>query len=369
MYMQLQITKTNYDSSEIGDYLKDFEKSLLEYAATQARQNAGINKPIILDEFNAYIKNYDEISCQQKINQNQAEFLPISGMVVAKRIQEEGDKKERELLGLLHDQNHNLGQLEANKKANTPDLKKRFWAKVAVVVVSVMAIFEGVINYSALRNGSFSIWSALSIAISLTIALAFTTHIVADFIKCSDTRKQLFMRIAIVLIPAFILFFALASLRISGQNATAALSYQTGASKTPTATHTSPIAVALISFFIYALALLVSVRYAKNKKEKEQAKAYDKSCSELSIVENDISKLKKDIESVKTDTKQKVATALATWELAHIRERHIISTSQKALEVYAATNLRHRTDGICPPFFSTLPECHFITFFQSSKTD
>lgn len=355
-------------SPDTGEDIKQFEKEILGYSETQGRQNAGNNKPMVLDEFKGYILNHVQISVQQKINENQSQFLPISGMVVAKQVQEAGDKKAQEITGAINDEGHKLGELEKAKKTATPPVKKKVWQRVATLVVIVMSILEGIINYGALRNGSFSIAAAFSVALALTVALAFTTHIVAEFIKYSTTRKQLIFRSSIVLLPAFALFLFLGKLRADGQQTLDTLSYQTGANTEAPPPHTSALAIAFISFFIYALALLISVRYAKGKEEKEREARYDKACRELEEVQDRIAALDKEKETVIKETKSKVETALATYEYALARERHLEVIAKKALEIYSATNLRHRTDGVCPPFFSTLPECTFTRFFHQTNT-
>jgi hypothetical protein len=355
-------------SPDTGEDIKQFEKELLGYSETQGRQNAGLNKPGTLDEFKGYILNHVQITVQEMMEKNQTQFLPICGMVIAKQVQEARDKKVQEIRGLINDEGHKLREQEKAKKTATPPVKKKAWQKVAILVVIVMSVLEGVINYGALRNGSFSIPAALAVACALTIALTFTTHILAEFIKHSIGRKQLIIRSSIVLVPAFALFLFLGKLRADGQQTLDTLSYQTGGATVAPPPHTSALAIAFISFFIYALALLISVKYAKSKEEKERQARYDKACRELEEVENRIAALEKEKETVLRETKSKVEIALATYEYALARERHLESIAKKALETYAAINLRHRTDGVCPPFFSTLPECTFTRFFHQTNT-
>lgn len=360
--MQQSTTITRL-SPDTGKDLEAFEKELATYAEIQGRHNAAINKPGILDEFNALFKNHCEIRVQEKINQNQADFLPISGMVVAKQVQEAGDRKAREIAGQINEEEHALKALLDRKKETTPDLKRRMWRKVATIIVAVIAILEGAINYGALRNGGFSKGAAFSVAFALTLGLALTMHIVADFIKRSTPRRQLFIRTSLVLGPAFLLFLVLGKLRADGQATAATLTYQTGAAQEQS-TSSSPLAIALISFFIYGFALLVSVRYARDKNEKAEDVAYERACREHDEVAEKINRLRIEKEQVEMETKQKVRTALETWELALARERHLESIAKKALETYAASNLRHRTDGVCPPFFSILPVCNLTKFFD-----
>ena len=125
--------------------------------------------------------------------------------------------------------------------------------------------------------------------------------------------------------------------------------------------------IAIVSFLLYCIGLAISVRYAKTKEEKEAEKAYDKVCREYDELKAKINATETAIKTLRAETAQKVQTALATYEYALAREKQLETIAKKSLETYASSNLRYRTDGKCPAFFSTLPAFTFNTFFNFSK--
>lgn len=366
----MQLVKSiQYVTPDLGEDIVGFQDSLLGYCETEAKHNAQKNQPNTIDELQAFIKNHIEIKTQEQIHQNQQRFLPISGMVVAKKIQTESDQKSKELTGVLNDYEHKIKAVEKLKKELTPDLNQRRKRRLSYLVVTLIGLAEGYLIYEALRRSGFPTLPAFFTALGMAVGIAFATHVLAEYIKRSQTKRQLIFRTCVVLIPAFIFFYLVGNIRADAYNSIAQLKQQTGGALLPQSGKSSGSKIAIVSFLLYCIGLAVSVRYAKTKEEKEHEKAYDKVCREYDELQTKINVTKAAIESLLADTAQKVQTALATYEYALARERCLESIAKKSLETYSSNNLRYRTDGNCPNFFSTPPPFSFTTFFNASKTN
>ena len=83
----MQLVKSiQYVTPDLGEDIQGFQDNLISYCETEAKHNAQKNLPNTMDELNAFIKNHIEIKTQEQIHQNQQRFLPICGMVIAKKI-------------------------------------------------------------------------------------------------------------------------------------------------------------------------------------------------------------------------------------------------------------------------------------------
>lgn len=366
----MQLVKSiQYVTPDLGDDVKEFQDGLLGYSETEGKHNAQKNQPNTLDELNAFIKNHIEIKTQEQIHQNQQRFLPICGMVVAKKVQTESDQKCNQLSGVLNDYEHKIKAFEKLKKELTPDLNQRKKRRLSYLVVTLIGLAEGYLIYEALRRSGFPTLPAFFTALGMAVGIAFATHVLAEYIKTSQTKRQLIFRTCVVLIPAFVFFYLVGNIRADAYNSIAQLKQQTGGAVLPQQSKSSGSKIAIVSFLLYCIGLAISVRYAKTKEEKEHDKAYDKVCREYNELLAKINATKATIDTTRAETAQKVQTALATYEYALARERHLESIAKKSLETYSSNNLRYRTDGKCPCFFSTPPPFSFTTFFNPSKTN
>ena len=364
----MQIIKSiTHESKDFDEDIKKFQNETMTYSITQGMHNAQQNKPTTIEEFNAYIFNYITIKTEEWVQKNMQQFLPISGMVVANKIQKEADQKCMELTGQLNECEHKLVLVEQKKKELTPDLKQIRKRKISNIVVGLIGIAEGYLIYEALRKSGFHTMAAIITSICLAAGIAYVTNIAAEFIKRAISKRQLIKRSCFVLSIALVFFLILGTIRAQAYNATANLKEQASGIITPNAGNNSGGKIAMVSFFLYAIGLAIAVRYARTKEEKDQEKVYDKICGEYDELKANIYEYTNAIDTIKRQTAEHVHSALATYEYAKARERQLYSIANKALEAYANNNLRHRTDAVCPAFFSSLPPFQFTTFFDNRQ--
>jgi hypothetical protein len=105
------------------------------------------------------------------------------------------------------------------------------------------------------------------------------------------------------------------------------------------------------------------------KEETEKEATYDQACKKLGDEQKKRDAIKAQVAAIEKDTAEKTETALATYEHALAREKQIQVICKKALEGYASANMRNRTDGQCPVFFSNLPQLRFTSLFTQAKKE
>ena len=345
----------------------ELEKELLNHCEIQGRQNGLQNKPITEEEFRAYILNHIETKIQATLNENEQEHLPISGMVVAQKIQADAKEEINKLNAILADDEHKLWPLEERKKEKAPDLAKRRIRRWINTATGVIAVADGVFVYEAARAMPLPKIPALIIATAIAFAIGFGVHILAGFILKAKTKIQIAFRYCLVLIPAFIGFYVIGHIRAKAYNGIIDLNNQIAGGSEQITTSVSGLDITIISFLLFLAALLFSMRYYKSKEERLQEQEYDRICREIKDLKDKMEATRRKIKDIREEANQKSAEALARYEYALATERCLISLARKAMEVYKDSNLRYRTDGICPVFFSHPPPFNFQTFFNNNK--
>jgi hypothetical protein len=370
--MQTAITKlnfTNYIDPSYEGYVNNVENELLGHSGIQGRQNGEKNKPVTEEELRAYIMNMVETRVQSAIDKNQELHQPVSGMVVARKIRADADDKISQLTAFLADDEHKLFPLEEKKKSCTPDLQKRRTRKWVHAGIIVMTGSEFAFIYEAARNGSIPKLTAFVMALGLALAIGFGSHYAAGFILKGKTTLQRINRYCIVLIPAFIGFYFIGQLRASSYNSVININHSLNGEILSPSGEVSGWSITIISFLLFLVALLLSVRFHKSEEETERDQEYDKICKEIEEVKNSIEAKRNEIELTNRDANTRVVEALRRYEYALAVESRLLSIAKHSMEVYKENNLRHRTDGLCPVFFSYPPPFRFKLFFDKVKSD
>ncbi|MBY0481743.1 MAG: hypothetical protein K2Q21_10330 [Chitinophagaceae bacterium] len=364
--MNQQITHCSLTDTDQETMIIDLERELLGYSQLQGQQNGQQNKPTNEVEFRSLILNHAEIAVQSAISKNHERNLPISSIVVAKSIKSEAEKKIALIQSLIQKDEHLLRPVLERVTKLMPDKKNRFVGTAVNFAIGIISAAEGVFAYDSLRATSFPKITALVTATGIMVAIAVTTHIGSRFIRKAKTVKQKVGRYFLVLIPAVIGFFALATIRSNAYNTIAELNFKLN--NTPTLTHTSqPLVICIISFIIFLTGLVLAVKFYKTYEQRKQEQAYDQACSERDEIQQRIAANKQQIEMIEKETNIKVEEALARYELAVATENRLQVIGRQAVEVYISHNLRHRTDQQYPAFFANLPTLKYKLFFDNLK--
>jgi hypothetical protein len=348
--------------------IAEFEKALIIHCQIEGKQAGLINKPVNESEFRALIMNYAESQTQPQIDNNHQTHTPISGMVIAKQIQSEAKEKINPLRASLTDNEHIKRPLESQKKDCCPDLTKRLLRRCVYVGAGIISIAEGYFAYEAFRSAPIPKIASLFAAAGIAVAIGFGSHFLASYIRKAKTRWQRLFRYSIVLIPAFIGFYFMGNLRSSAYNQIADLQNQINQSSISLTGSVSPFSITILSFLLFLTALLFSIHVCKTEEEREQDKRYDKACREIKEIENKTKLAEQKIDAIQKDAIEKSQEALARFEFATATENRLQAIAKHAIEEFKTANLRYRTDGLCPTFFTYPPAFNFRLFFNNVKT-
>lgn len=354
------IQSPTHSSSDEGGV--HFNTQSLAYCKLQGKQHGEQGIPRTLPEFHAYIFNTIETDAQRNLDRNQ-QYLPRSGAFVARSIQSEADQKVRTLQGNIYADEQELIDLDQRRKQLMPDKFQSLKRGISYVVAVLIGIGEGVLVHGALRRSGFSAMPALALSVALASGISLIVHIGAEYIRRAVNRQQVIKRTILVIFPAMILFTVLGYLRSSAINTDAELDDQLAGVAT-VAPVTAGWKIAIISIALYSIGLLITVRYARTKQEKEQEKAHSLVNTEYKKLLSKRDELEVEIKKIKQEAELGVKVALQNFERAVATENEIQSEAKVLLQAYIAANLRHRPGGDCPAFFSNPPAFTFTTYFK-----
>lgn len=366
--MQLiKLTRYN-DSSGTDEKFNNLEQELMLFAEVQGKQNGIDNKPQTEREFRAFFLNKVESKIQIAIDENQKENLPVSGVVVAQAKQKEASTIVNPLTSSLNDLELEYRTLEQRKKDTTPDMRIRRLQKLVFIALIIISVTEGFFAYGALRRFPMGMIQAIVYSCGIALAIGIATHILAGYIRKSKTRFLFIRRFLISVIPVFLGFYALGTLRARslGTEAQMSLSVHHNAIVDSGA---SPIAITTLSFLLFLAALIVANRYDKTEEQKAEDKNYDKACRELKECEKKMSEIRIAIDRTKKEASIQSADALGRYEHALSIENRLKALGKQVVQEYIIKNLCYRTDNITPAFFAEPPAFNFRLFFDNLKKD
>lgn len=363
----MNITKTaGYSSFESNDYTYQFETKLLSYASTQAKQNGLEDLPGTEPELRLLIMNHIETETQAEIENNNQQHTPVCKMVLAKKSDSESQLKSKEISADLKEDEHKMAEAESIKKQEYPNIRTVWVRRFIYCIVAFLSAMEGIYIYEALRSISFPKVAACMSAIALGLGLAILTHIAAKYIKNAISKEQRLYRYRMVILPAFIGFFFIGYMRAKAYTTQAALDAKVHRVLEPHSI--SGFGVTVICFLTFLLGLFISVKYAKTKAEELKQKDYEKACREHKKYYKAVAQKRQQITNIQRESNEKTEEALSNLERAAAIENQLKTIAQKAMNIYAATNIRHRKNGIIPHILTNPPAFQFTTFFENIHT-
>lgn len=360
-------THSNFIDQAQEKQINEFEKELIIHCQVEGKQSGVLNKPVTEAEIRAIVMNYVESQVQLQIDKNHQINIPVSGMVIANKVQTEARDKINPLKASLIEDEHKLRPLEQQKKECSPDLQKRLLRRCVYIGAALIAIAEGDFAYEAFRAALIPRIPAFFTALGVAVAIGFGSHFLGAYIQKAKTKLQRIFRYSIVLIPAFMGFYFLGNLRSTAYNQTVNLNSQINEISVPTGS-VSGWSITIISFLLFVIALLFSIHVCKTEEECNKDREYDKICGGIKELLYKTRATNNTIDTIQKQAIEKAGEALARFEFAMAIENRLQGIAKNAMEAFKNANLRYRTDGLCPAFFSYPPTFNFRLFFDNLKT-
>jgi len=348
-------------------YFEKLEKGVITHSQLQGEEHGTGNRPKSDAECLAFIVNPVTAKIQTAIEANQQAYLPISGMVIANDIEKKAQEKIEKLGKSVQDDVHVLADLKIEKeKLPPPNTKKRLLRRIVHIGVGLIAVAECLFLDEGLRTKMPKLAAAFT-AGALAIVLGFGAHFAGVYIRAAKNARDRALRILLVLLPALVLFSVIGDTRAAAYNSRINISTETGQVAVPPPVHGADIAT--LGFLLFAAAVFFSAYTSKTSEETEREEAFDTISKKVALKEGDIHAKRQEIAGIATEAQQQKAQALLKFEYARSFEQRLIALAKEAFESYKEKNLRHRTDGVCPDFFTRIPEFHFTLFFDKAKTN
>ncbi len=356
-----------YSDKEQEEYIQQSIAELTAYVELQGEQDAHHDQPVNEAQLRAFVYNRIQVHIQSLIEDNQKRHLLTSGIAVAKKILADAKQKIAKLDAAIFDDRHKLPRLKRIGKETTSNVTKTNdskWVKYARWVISAT---EGCYVFEVLRHSKIPAYTALFISASIAVAIGMSTHALAGWVKKAKSDGQMILRYCGVLIPAFIGFAVIGQMRADIYNQAVDLSAYTRQGTVP---HTSPVSGWLftsISFLLYLVVLGFSIKYHRDEEERKQERHFDEVSSERTAIEDGIEEKEQQKIAIDKEATELAARAVSEYEYASITEEHLTTLAKEVFEAYKDKNLRYRTDGLCPQFFSFPPPFQFKFYFLMLK--
>jgi hypothetical protein len=366
--MQTLIKSTSYADALHEEQLHQFEQKMLTHFAVLGKQNGTANIPVSDDQLLPLAINSIEASVQEQINLNQQKHLPISGSVVAHKIETDAKTKVQELQRQQNGEELSIEQLKTKEKELRPDKKKKRFRKITQVVIWLLSAIEGYMVFEGLSAGSFPFWTALTMALLFSISVGFATHYFAKVVcEAKSTWKKL-LYYALILVPMAGISYLAGHLRAGSYNSIVNLDAAVGNIVLAPASPLADWQLAVYSFITFCIALFLSIKIYISKEERSKEKAYEDVCNDLKSCEEKIGVIEQKKNAISDEAKHISAQALARFEYAKMIEERLKTMARKFFAVFVENNLRFRSDGIIPQCLSKQPQFSFTTFFNTQKT-
>jgi len=361
-------TRFKYVNPDQEKHLNDFQNELIGHCQVEGK-NTGLTETLKTEaQLRAFIMNHAEAKTQSEIDLNHQLNTPVSGMVIANKAQSDAREKINPLRASLTENEHQLKQLELQKKECSPDKQKRILRICVYVGACIIAIAEGDFGYEAFRAALIPKIPAIFTAFGIAVAVGFGSHFLGGYIKKAKTKLQRFLRYSVVLIPAFLGFYVIGNLRSNAYNEAVNLTSRVKGISLPTAGNVSAWSITIISFLLFLTALLFSIRVYKTEEERQKDQVYDRVSKEIKSILSKSKIAQNTIDEIQKEANEKVEEALARYEYALAIENRLQAIARHGIEAFKSANLRYRTDGIVPEFFSYPPPFRFKLFFDNLKT-
>lgn len=348
-------------------YLKQLKDSLLRHAGLQGEQNGKENMPVTIGQFKAFILNKIQATIQSGINSNQQLLQPISGRVIANKIQNDAQSKVAELQSAINNGQHKKQQLQNEARNCKPDIKLSRTRKLILLMLTCIALSDGWFAYPAFRHMGMPTVAAFVACCGVAIAVGAGAHNLASFIRKATTKSHMLLRYLSVLSLYFTGFAIIGFFRAVAYNHVSNLQVGTHDIVASHATSVSGLGIALVSFLLFWLGLFLSVKFWISADEQRQQQEYEDTCKELQEADTDLKKKHDEIHTIQAEKNTLSGSALAKYEYAVAIEKGLLSFSDIVIQAYIDKNMRFRSDNNCPEFFSNPPKLQYTLFFDTLK--
>ncbi len=348
------------------------ETTLLTMAKLHGEADGKANLPATENYFRSRFAHFAFSTIQQQLDEFAQSTQNVSGVLLAQKLEQSAKENVRMLQAAQVEDQTTRSILCQEAEPLRPNKRHNCIKGFVECGLAFIAISEGALALPGFRAASLPLYSTWLAAVGVAVAVGVAAPVSARFIRKAKTQSKAAYRVAGVLLIALAFFYFLASLRLRAYIADAA-AQATGNvdSSEITLPAISPdcltvTAICFTSFVLFAVALGALIRYYKPREEAEREEAYHEKTKRIRALDERLSSRKAEMAAIESGCRQEQAAALQQYEFAVSYQRRLISLGDKALKLYAATNLRFRSDGCCPDCLVRVPTHHYNSVFGAA---
>lgn len=356
----------SYSIPTIENYLTTTSKELDDYVQLQGQQDGQKEDDISEPAFTVKLVDYVQIKVQQTIDFIRQTILITSHVLHVKDIEQTVKVRCEQTQRTVDDKEHQVKDLERKKKGLVPDPFKYKYGTWLLPVAVFVGVADAVMAFGSFRGASYS--TTLSLISSMAIGLVIAgSHIVfSGWIQISKGLNRI-IKVATVLLTAFIFFYWISSMRVAGITNTVSIAVPGDAGVLPNTPHLSQWAICGISFVLFAVVMFLSLVLLKTKEERLQHQEYKQVSKKILYTKQEITKLTEEISNIRND----VAIQKQNARLAFDYFRRSIQTAKTIGKVAIANYKKNyaRFHGTVPSFFRNTPELVYDESFDFSTAE
>lgn len=342
---------------------------LIGLASTQGASDGEQNTPLHADDYKVRIVDVVQTTIQESLSKLAITIPTISGIILAKSIANSAAEKIRRIRTDLLEDELQLKEVIRELTVNRPNAA----FNIVIYVIHCCLVFigaaEGAINLPSFLAMGLPYYNAVITAIAAALIVIVGSVYFAGVIRRAPSPGTRNKRLCAVLAAYLLLFSILGQFRLHAiSNVPAEITDLSEITLSNQSVDPCTVwGIVGTSFLMFCLGLLACIRYTRSKEELGRLRVYKENMARATELEQKVNAAKSEIKAIESASELEQKRAIKDYEAALAYQARYIALGERTLKIYNKANLLHRSDGICPDFFTTLPPLTYNCVFQHSS--
>lgn len=344
------------------DQFQSLEDHLTDTMKLNAKADALSGKVFTVQIFKTVVIESVQVQVQKEIDKSHTALNPFTKKAIAQHAQKETAQKAELAIKEVHSLTEN--QLPIKRQIDSSHVSKwDVWNhRIGRMIIISFGLVEGFFLFQSLiYNGTYMMIS-VTIGLILAIGFVFLTEAKAKLLYAIENVWKRILIGFLMSIPVFIGLYCIGQFRVAGYESYRTIQVSLGNADLQTEVM-SAITLAGISYLIYVLGLIISLKFYLNPEQKNSLNKYKKLTVQHFEIENIKEEIQSHINQCQAEADKLSEEALKAWEEAVLNERRLVSIAQSARQTYINTYSKYATTIL--PEYLTNPPCFQFTLYVS----
>lgn len=350
--------QTTYSNPAVEAHLQGFAREC-KALCIKGRQDGQQNLPMIEDYWRAKVVSQIITKGRNCLHTIQQILQPVSTVTTMNAEAKQVSDAVATMEVQANDMEIRIHTKEQGIQHKSSLLKRKYIAQLVVALTCIAGIGDGLLCYDSFMQGGISYLQAIFYAALITLLVPAGSHFGSNWTMQTEHKPQKQLRfIAVALISALV-FLLIGIIRV-GMLAEQVpdISYVTNYAPEDTG-NVSGLLIATLSWVIFMSAYFFSLLTYRSPAERSACTQLEEDMKELEQLRNTYRECIAERDQLLETHKQNRELVVHKCEYALTCKKRIESLVDDGLRGYIEANLNHRSDGLCPEFFVTVPETHF----------